>query len=146
MKDFMVKVNGTPFDFTPRKGYCLIDREWKRGDTVEVVMNMPIRRIRAHDAVKQNRGRLAVERGPVLYCAEGFDNGGSVLNKAIAPDAVFTHTTCDILGNRYPAFSVAAKVTSGETKGEKCELKLIPYFAWCHRAPGNEMQSWFPVK
>ena len=146
LKDFTVKVNGVPFAFQPEKGYCRIDRAWKAGDTVEVVMNMPIRRIKAHDSVKQNIGRLAIERGPVVYCAEGFDNEGSVLNKAIASDAAFTRTTCDILGNRYPAFSIAAKVISGEGKGKKCELKLIPYFAWCHRAPGNEMQTWIPVE
>ena len=144
--DFTVKVNGEVFDFTPKKGYCGIVRDWKKGDTVEVVMNMPIRRIKAHDSVKQNIGRLAIERGPVVYCAEGFDNEGSVLNKAIAPDADFACTTCDILGNCYPAFSIAAKVISGEGKGKKCELKLIPYFAWCHRAPGNEMQTWIPVE
>ena len=146
MADYTVKVNGVPYQFAPEKGYCGIERSWKRGDTVEVVMNMPIRRIKAHNAVKQDRGRLAVECGPVLYCAEGFDNEGCVLNKAIASDAAFTRTTCDILGNRYPAFSTAAKVISGEHKGEKCELKLIPYFAWCHRAPGNEMQTWLPVE
>lgn len=146
LKDFTVKVNGVPFAFQPEKGYCRIDRAWKAGDTVEVVMNMPVRRIKAHDSVKQNIGRLAIERGPVVYCAEGFDNEGSVLNKAIASDAAFTRTTSDILGNRYPAFSTAAKVVSGENKGEKCELKLIPYFAWCHRAPGNEMQTWIPVE
>jgi DUF1680 family protein len=146
LKDFVLKINGEPIVFSPYNGYCQVERNWKKGDVIEVEMNMPVRRIKAHDAVKANRGRLAVERGPVVYCAEGFDNGSGVMNKAIAPDAVFAHTTCDILGNRYPAFSVAAKVTSGESKGEKCELKLIPYFAWCHRAPGNEMQSWFPVK
>lgn len=145
LKDFTVKVNGAPVEVSPVKGYCRIMRGWKKGDTVEVVMNMPVRRVKAHDAVTQDRGRLAVERGPVVYCAEGFDNGGKVLDKAISPDAAFTPATCDILGNVYPAFSVAASA-AGDSKGGKCELKLIPYFAWCHRDPGNEMQTWFPTK
>ena len=145
LEDFTVKVNGAPVEVSPVKGYCRIRRGWKKGDTVEVVMNMPVRRVKAHDAVTQDRGRLAVERGPVVYCAEGFDNGGKVLDKAISPDAAFTPATCDILGNVYPAFSVAASA-AGDSKGGKCELKLIPYFAWCHRDPGNEMQTWFPTK
>jgi hypothetical protein len=146
--DFSVKVNGEPFAFTPVSGYCRIDRMWRKGDSVEVVMNMPVRRIKAHEAVKQDRGRLAVERGPVLYCAEGVDNGGWVLDKAIAPDAEFRRTSCDILGNRYPAFVAAATVAAGcadGTAAQPCELTLVPYFAWCHRGDG-EMQTWFPVK
>ncbi len=145
LADFSVKVNGRPFDFTPEKGYCRIDRTWKRGDTVEVVMNMPVRRIKAHDAVKQNRGRLAVECGPVLYCAEGADNGGRVLDKAIASNAAFKRTTCDILGFCYPAFAAPAKIAGGGASSGNFELKLIPYFAWCHRGDG-EMQTWFPVE
>lgn len=140
--DFSVKVNGEVFAFTPEKGYCSITREWKKGDTVEVLMNMPVRRIKAHDSVKEDRGRLAVERGPVVYCAEGADNGGKVLDKSIAADAVFTRTTCNILGNVYPAFTGPAK---SKADSKDCTLKLVPYFSWCHRGAG-EMQTWFPVK
>ena len=117
LKDFVLKINGEPIVFSPDNGYCQIERNWKKGDVIEVEMNMPVRRIKAHDAVKANRGRLAVERGPVVYCAEGFDNGSGIMNKAIAPDAVFAHTTCDILGNRYPAFSVSASIVTGEKQG-----------------------------
>jgi DUF1680 family protein len=137
LEDFTVKVNGEPYAFKPQNGYCKIDRNWKKGDMIEVVMNMPVRRIQAHDSVEQNRGRLAVERGPVVYCAEGVDNGGKVLDKAIRPNAKFKRTTCNILGNQYPAFCV-------ETTA-KSELKLVPYFSWCHRDVG-EMQTWFPAE
>ena len=145
--DFSVKVNGKAFAFTPEKGYCAISREWKKGDVVEVAMNMPVRRVKAHDAVKQDRGRLAVECGPILYCAEGVDNDGRVLDKSIAADAKFTPATCNILGNVYPAFTVqAASVRRGlhTSRVENAVLKLVPYFAWCHRGAG-EMQTWFPV-
>ena len=118
-----------------------------KGDVVEVAMKMPVRRVKAHDAVKQDRGRLAVECGPILYCAEGVDNGGRVLDKSIAADAKFTPATCNILGNVYPAFTVqAASVRRGlrSSRVENAVLKLVPYFAWCHRGAG-EMQTWFPV-
>ena len=145
--DFSVKVNGESFSFTPEKGYCAITREWKKGDAVEIAMNMPVRRIKAHDKVLQDVGRLAVERGPILYCAEGVDNGGRVLDKVVAADAVFSPTTCDILGNVYPAFVVPAtsvRRSLHSTRTEETELKLVPYFAWCHRGTG-EMQTWFPT-
>ena len=149
LADFSVKVNGEAVRVKPVKGYCAIDRAWKRGDVVEVAMNMPVRRVKAHEKVEADKGRLAVERGPILYCAEGVDNGGRVLDKAIAADAAFTPTTCTILGNVYPAFAVQAVsarrgLRSGVRKAA-CTLTLVPYFAWCHRGAG-EMQVWFPTE
>ena len=147
LADFSVKVNGEAFSFTPEKGYCSISRAWKKGDVAEISMNMPVRRIKAHDAVKQDRGRLAVERGPILYCAEGVDNDGRVIDAVVAADAAFSLTTCEILGNVYPALSVpatSARRDIRKTNFKKRTLKLVPYFAWCHRGAG-EMQTWFPT-
>ena len=145
--DFAVKVNGEPFAFAPEKGYCVIDRAWKAGDRVEVAMNMPVRRIKAHDAVAADRGRLAVERGPIVYCAEGVDNGGNALGLAVPSEATFAVTTCDILGNVFPALETKAlRVRRGlkSLASEPATAKLVPYFAWCHRGAG-EMQTWFPT-
>ena len=148
LADFKVRVNGKDFAFEPRKGYCVIEREWKSGDAVEVSMAMPVRRVKANDAVEADRGRLAVMCGPILYCAEGVDNGGRVLDKIVAADAEFKRTTCDILGNVYPAYAApAVSLRRGirKTTAEKTVLKLVPYFAWCHRGAG-EMQTWFPAE
>ena len=149
LADFTVKVNGKPFSFTPEKGYCSINRAWKKGDVVEVAMNMPVKRIKAHDAVKNDRGRLAVEVGPILYCAEGVDNGGKVLDKVLAADAAFMPTTCNVLGNVYPALTApAVSLRRGLKTGVRKEattLTLVPYFAWCHRGAG-EMQVFFPTE
>lgn len=148
LADFSVAVNGAAVKAEPRKGYCVLDRAWKRGDVVTIGMNMPVRRIKAHDAVAADRDRLAVERGPILYCAEGVDNGGRALDKAVAPDAVFTETVVDVLGNAYPALTCPARtVTRGlrSCVSTPTTLTLIPYFAWCHRGAG-EMQVFFPVK
>ena len=149
--DYTVAVNGKAVDFVNEKGYAVISRAWKSGDKVSIRMNMPVKRIKADDRVAEDRGRLAVERGPVLFCAEGFDNGGKVLNKAVAEEAVFTMTTCEVLGHEYPAMTVNAHEAFSDLSGgtltvNPVTLKLIPYFAWCHREPGNEMQTWFPVK
>ena len=134
LADFTVKVNGSPVKVTPVKGYCVIDRKWKKGDVVEVAMNMPVRRIKAHDMVKADRGRLAVERGPIVYCAEGADNNGKAFGATIPVDATFTEGALEIGGERF----VSLKSSNGVT--------LIPYSIWGNRKPGNEMQTWFPTE
>lgn len=146
--DFKVRVNGQPFSFAPQMGYCAIRRRWKAGDKVEVAMDMPVRRIKAHDAVAADRGRLAVERGPILWCAEGVDNGGRARNLVVAPDAKFSAATVDVCGVRMPALVTEGRPVRMGLKsfmaGEPRAVKLVPYFAWCHRGAG-EMQTWFPV-
>ena len=131
LADFKVRVNGKAVKVEPVKGYCVIDREWRRGDVVEVAMNMPVKRIKAYDKVEADKGRLAVERGPIVYCAEGADNGGKALDAVIPADAAFTDGTVEIGGKAYPSLKSSSGVT------------LIPYCLWDNRKPGNEMQTWF---
>ena len=127
-----VGVNGLAVNGVPGKdGYLTIRREWKVGDTVEVNLPMPVKRIRAHEKVEADRGRLAVERGPIVYCAEGCDNGGKAYDATLPAGATFTDDTVTIGGKAYPAL----KASNG--------LKLIPYCLWDNREPGNEMQVWF---
>ena len=136
--DVSVSVNGSPVALELDKGYCTIDRAWRSGDRVSVSMAMPVKRIKSHDLVAADRGRLAVERGPILYCAEGVDNAGRALDVVLAPDASFADCPVDVLGHVFPALAAPAERASGEA----FTLKLVPYFAWCHRGAG-EMQTWF---
>lgn len=131
-------VNGRPAAVKPIKGYVPLQREWHKGDVVTLELPMPVRRVVAHPAVKADAGRFAVERGPLVYCAEGADNGGRVLSKA--PGAAVSFETVakpDMLGG-----IVTIRMTPKE-KGDS--LTLIPYYAWCHRGP-NEMEVWFPMR
>ena len=139
--DVAVAVNGAAVPLTLDKGYCTIDRAWRKGDRVEVTMAMPVKRIRAHEKVAADKGRLAVERGPVLYCAEGVDNGGKAFDVRISADASFADADVDVLGNRLPALTTDA----ARVDGAAVKLTLIPYFSWCHRGAG-EMQTWFAEK
>ena len=130
--EISVGVNGLAVNGVPGKdGYLSIGRTWKTGDTVEVDFPMPVKRIRAHEKVEANRGRLAVERGPIVYCAEGCDNGGKAYDAVLPADATFADDTITIGGKTYPAL----KASNG--------LKLVPYCLWGNRKPGNEMQVWF---
>jgi len=146
-EDFAVKVNGEVLSGVREKGYALIDRAWRAGDVVEVEMAMPVRRVKAHPAVAADVGRLAVERGPVLYCAEGADNDGRVLDAVLPAEAAFAETTRTICGQTFPALTArGGRAWCGLKKRtiRPADLTLVPYFAWCHRGAG-EMQTWFPV-
>jgi DUF1680 family protein len=94
-----VRVNGWAVPLDMDKGFARIRRTWKAGDTVEMVLPMPARRVVAHRAVKDDEGFVAVERGPLVYCAEAADNGGHALN-VVLPDsaALDAEERPDLLG------------------------------------------------
>lgn len=81
---YTVKVNGTTVDAKVENGYIVLNRQWKKGDRVSLDLPMPVRRITANDNVEADRGCVALERGPLMYCLEGQDQGDKdVFNKAI---------------------------------------------------------------
>ncbi len=82
---YSIKVNGKDVTATVDNGYAVIDREWKKGDKVEYILPMNIQRVKAHEKVAADRGLVALERGPVLFCVEDKDNAFNV-NSFILPD------------------------------------------------------------
>jgi hypothetical protein len=84
-----IYVNGEEISFSTEKGYALINRKWQAGDKVRLELPMRVRQVRTHSAVVGNRGLLSVERGPIVYCAEGADNGGRVADLSLQADAKF---------------------------------------------------------
>ncbi|MCX6877808.1 MAG: glycoside hydrolase family 127 protein [Verrucomicrobia bacterium] len=131
-------VNGQAADATPVNGYARIKRTWHAGDTVTLDLEMPVRRVQAHAMVKADRDRFAVERGPLVYCAEGVDNGGKVLERLFpGPVGFKTEERPELLGGTTVLRMTPA---NGETP-----LTLIPYHLWCHRGP-NQMRVWFPFR
>lgn len=145
----MLKVNSKPVDAVTDKGYVRLDREWNRGDEVEVEFPMPVKKIRAHEKVQEDLGYVALERGPVVYAAEAVDNGGSVLNLAVPKDAVFrAENRKDILnGVVVVNGDVLAVVrnTNGTLGRKPHRLTLVPYYAWSNRKMG-EMAVWLPTQ
>lgn len=130
--DVCVSVNGFAANcILGKDGYLTIRRKWKAGDKVEVDMPMPVKRIRAHERVAEDKGCLAVERGPLVYCAEGIDNEGKAFEAVLPADVTFSEDTI-IIGDKT---FLSLKASNG--------LKLVPYFLWGNRSPGNEMQVWF---
>ncbi|MHB8095229.1 MAG: glycoside hydrolase family 127 protein [Candidatus Aminicenantales bacterium] len=141
-----LEVNGEPVAALPDKGYVRIEREWKQGDVVELDLPMPVRRVLSDERIEDNRGLMALERGPLVYCAEGIDNEGNVSNLLIPDDAA--------LSARFePALLNGVAVIAGEARAmvpgkdgvsveeRRREFKAIPYYAWGNRADG-EMSVW----
>lgn len=148
------KVNGDVVAVnTTDDGYLTIDRRWKKGDVVSIHFDMPVRTVKASRRVADNRGRVAVERGPLVYCAEGVDNDSFDLFNFLMPrQPRFTVTDCQISTNTPMTFSVKAievngqalqQDEQGEVQVRKATLTMIPYYAWNHRGPGL-MEVWMP--
>lgn len=128
---YTIRVNGEEVTAPVEKGYATIERRWKKGDCVEVAFDMPARVVRANEAVEADRGLLAVERGPLVYCAEDADNE-SFADLALTPDTRFEAVACP-------------DKLYGITELRAPGITLIPYYAWCHRGPGK-MAVWLPEK
>ncbi len=138
---------------TAQDGYVRIEREWQKGDVVEIDMPMSVDRIVAHPQVKADRGRVALRRGPITYCAEGVDNDGSVRDIALPRDARLTSRhEPDLLGGvtvvtgsaaRRPTVDWDNRLYRQAAADKDAELVAIPYYAWDNR-DASDMVVWFP--
>ncbi len=87
---YEVKVNGKKADVMTGNGYATVKRQWKKGDKVELTLPMDVKRVRANDNVADDKGKLAIQRGPVMFCLEGQDQADSlVFDKYLPADAKF---------------------------------------------------------
>ncbi len=145
---YRIIVNGQETANTLNNGYLSIERKWKKGDVVKIHFDMLPRIVKANEKVVDDKGRVSVERGPIVYCAEWPDNKCNV------------HT---VLLNQHPQFKVVEKPEllygisqlktdaqalsydkNGKLITKDTELTLIPYYAWAHRGEGD-MKVWLPI-
>ena len=138
-------INGQPIEkFDIEKGYARIERNWKKGDVVNLGIPMPIRRIRAYPKVEADVGRVALQRGPIVYCLEGVDNGGDVRCLALPPDAALNaEHRPDLLGGVTVIKGAALAVSRDSGSPDPVEFLAVPYYAWDNREPG-QMAVWIP--
>ncbi len=141
-----LRVNGEAVPIRLEKGYARLERAWKPGDVVELDLPMPVRQVLAHPDVKDDVGRVALERGPLVYCAEWPDNDGLALDVVVPEDARFeSEFRADLLdGVQVIAGDVRAirspKVSEALDTGARA-MVAIPYYAWANRGMG-EMAVW----
>ena len=141
-----LSVNGQPAKIDLKDGYAVLERSWKAGDVVELNLPMPVRRVTANDQVAADRGRVALERGPIVYCVEWPDNAnGKVRNVLLKPDApVSVDDEPDLLHGVLALKAKASAYTqddAGKLTATDIDLTAIPYYAWAHRGRG-EMSVW----
>ena len=144
---YSIMVNGKPADGAlTDDGYFTIGRKWKKGDKVQIHFDMEPRTVKANQNVKADVGRISVERGPIVYCAEWPDNDFSVRNIIINQNPKFTVEHSDELYGLNKITTQAQSVSFGEDGRLQVvdrDLVMIPYYAWCHRGSG-EMTVWIP--
>ena len=140
-----IKLNGEPVA-NPNvvRGYAVLHRTWKPGDQVELTMPMPARRVKAHPAVKADAGRVALMRGPIVYCAESIDNRGSVRNLFLPADAALSSDyRADLLGGVTVIEGDVKALYQDAPQVRPARLVAIPYYAYANRGP-VEMAVWLP--
>jgi hypothetical protein len=143
-------VNGEYSEIIMADGYAVISRKWKSGDKVEVDFPMPVRKVIADERVKEDLDKIAVQRGPVIYCAEWPDNNtGNILNLLIKKDAAFTTEFCLSLLEGTQVIKTSGFQTKRTLDGNVKLLKeesitLIPYALWNNRGAG-QMMVWLPT-
>lgn len=143
-----IKVNGRPVAVIMEKGYAVINRTWKKGDVAEVILPMEVRQVKANENVKDDIGKVALQRGPLIYCAEWTDNNGKASNIIIPDATVFSATYRPDLLNGVTVLNSQVPVITIDEKGSNVStvtrnFTAIPYYAWANRGKG-EMMVWFP--
>lgn len=146
---YKIIVNGDQVESTPENGYVRITRKWTKGDRVEIEFPMPVRKVIADEMVEEDRGKIALQRGPLIYCAEWPDNNTDILNLLINDNAAFsTEFRPSLLDGTQIVKATgyqSKKMTNGKLEILPAEtITLIPYALWNNRGPG-QMRIWLPV-
>ncbi|MDQ6902952.1 MAG: glycoside hydrolase family 127 protein, partial [Bacteroidota bacterium] len=149
-KKTIITVNGKKVAYDIQNGYAVIKRTWKKNDIINVNLPMEVREVVANNSVKNDIGKVALQRGPIMYCAEWVDNNGKAANIIIPAGATFTTeykpgllNGIEILKGNALAVTVDEKEQNVKTITQA--FTAIPYYAWANRGKG-EMMVWFPQK
>ncbi len=143
-----IKVNGKAVDYQVEHGYAVISKKWKKNDKVELTLPMEVQRVVASISLQDDNGKVALQRGPLMYCAEWKDNDGKACNIIIPKGATFTAAYEPGLLNGITVLKANVKSVNIDeaaqtiTTGNKT-MTAIPYYAWANRGKG-EMTVWFP--
>ncbi|MBP5799438.1 MAG: glycoside hydrolase family 127 protein [Prevotella sp.] len=149
-----ITVNGQSVSSELENGYFVINRNWKKGDVIRIHLDMPVRTVVASPRVADDRGRVAVERGPLVYCAEWADNEDINPHHLLLPhqprfDVLPTYSIKNTEGDGkfFNVTAITAKAQDihinreGRLAVKDVDVKLIPYYAWNHRGAGK-MDVW----
>jgi len=136
-KSVLMTVNGKATQYKVEKGYAVIEREWKQGDVVNYSLPMDIRRVEANKKVSDDLGKVAIERGPIVYCLEGADNP--------AIDKITISANTQLTSSFNAKLLEGIQIISGSNQLPSEKFTAIPYFVWNNRG-ANKMKVWIPEK
>ena len=149
-----ITVNGQSVSSELENGYFVINRNWKKGDIIRIHFDMPVRTVVANPRVTDDRGRIAVERGPLVYCAEWADNEGINPHHLLLPrlpqfdvQTAYSIQNTEGDGKTFSVTAISAKAQEaaiaddGRLTVKDVAIRLIPYYAWNHRGAGK-MDVW----
>jgi DUF1680 family protein len=153
-RGFRLMVNGRRIGKpVVRKGYVTVERTWRKGDTIELEMDMPVERIEAHPSVRENCGQVALQRGPVVYCLESVDNGIDLADLSLPDRSELRVWNRKVAGSEIPVIEADGKrrdrrgwsrsLYRPDPSGfRKARIRAVPYFLWDNRGDGGEMRVW----
>jgi len=136
-----LSVNGDIQQADIENGYLILDREWEGNTSIILDMDMPVRLVKSHEKVEANKNKIAIERGPLVYCAEQIDNSEGVLDIIMDPNQNFQYEYDNEVLN---GLGVLKGSVIRDNSSQTFDFKAIPYYAWSHRGVG-EMAVWFSL-
>lgn len=129
----VVRINGTETDYTIQEdGYVLFDREWQNGDKIELEFPMDVHRVIAHENVAADKGKVALERGPIVYCLESPDNAIDLTKVAVESGAEVSVKDYNVNDYTVKALNIQGKI-GGINEVDDAPLVAIPYYTWANR-------------
>ncbi|HUV00551.1 MAG TPA: glycoside hydrolase family 127 protein [Bacteroidales bacterium] len=149
-ESYTISLNGETIEAEFENGYAEIERKWGKGDRISVELPMPVRKVVADERIKEDTGKMAVQRGPVIYCAEWPDNNtGNILNLVIDERSPLTTEFVPSLLEgtqiiKARGYQTKRILDGGIEKLPGEDVTLIPYALWNNRGPG-QMMVWLPV-
>jgi hypothetical protein len=148
-KPISISLNGKKLEYKTEKGYAVINRTWNKGDKVEIDFPMEVEKVLANEKVEDDKGRFALQRGPVVFCIEGPDNVDKTVQNIMVNDKAQVRETFnkDLL-NGVLMLTAQGNATKRQLNSDvllKSEqsVNAIPYYAWNNRGSG-EMEVWIP--
>jgi len=152
----MVNDQTVDLDAFMEKGYVHLERHWSKGDRIHLSLPMEVELIQSHPSVRENSGKLAIQRGPIVYCLEEVDNGSNLQALTVSIDTTFDiQFEDDLLGGVAVITGMAERLDMADWGDElykpasrrmvPARLKAVPYHLWGNREPG-EMVVWIREK
>lgn len=145
----VIKLNGKAIDYKLEKGYAVFDRAWSKGDVIEMELPMQVEKVLANDQVAEDKGRYALQRGPIVYCLEGPDHADNVVQNITIPQQASFQESFEsnflngVMLLKGEGSATSRQLNSNELLKKQLPVKAIPYYSWNNRG-ATEMMVWIP--